>query len=677
MNSGVCIACPILNCVECGVDYMNSTKTICIQCATGSSVSPTGDRCVQCSFPCASCLPLPGPNNCASCTPPMFFLESNIDGTCIKNSIPGCLAPNTANVSLCGRCAPGFNLAADGSRCNWNCPLNCVQCSSNVTCSACVTGFFVNSSNLCEQCQAKGCSSCTANGCTTCIRGFYLLSNECKVCPGFCLHCSSNTTCLELAKSESQVLLTIGGQTVLAVCEGTCITCSNLNPAVCLVCLDGFYLSSGKCLKCGGNCETCATGQRDTCLSCFPNTFLSSSNTCVRCNPSCMTCQDADNADKCTSCWDGFYLEGTTCSKGCPKNCFTCSNLTSCTQCLSGYTTFRRESSIICAPCMTSCRTCAEGKPSTCLSCGNGFYLLNVTCVPCSANCGECTAAGCLTCSPGFFMTSQQTCALNCILPCATCSVTDAEKCESCIAGYSFDDVTQTCVEVRTCAEGCIVCPMGYSLSEGLCLPCTKENCQSCNAADLGLCFSCKPGFFLNAAGTCDPCPAQCRTCLTGNGCTLCSKGFTVKENAVPTSDGMDCVKCNAPCKTCMNTPDYCTSCVDGFDFFGWKCAQKFRFTFGVVLTVSLSVFEANYMVMIEAFAAALQVADSNAITITSITGGSVDLNGNAAPTGAPGSSEAGNQLASLTALVKSGNIAGMTVGSSTIIVEEGTVAAV
>jgi hypothetical protein len=80
-------------------------------------------------------------------------------------------------------------------------------------------------------------------------------------------------------------------------------------------------------------------------------------------------------------------------------------------------------------------------------------------------------------------------------------------------------------------------------------------------------------------------------------------------------------------------------------------------------------------MVMIEAFAAALGVADSNAITITSITEGSVDLDGNAAPTGAPGSSEAGSQLVGLTALIKSGNIAGMDVGSSTIIVEDGTVA--
>ena len=86
------------------------------------------------------------------------------------------------------------------------------------------------------------------------------------------------------------------------------------------------------------------------------------------------------------------------------------------------------------------------------------------------------------------------------------------------------------------------------------------------------------------------------------------------------TADGFECVKCNSPCLTCVNTPDYCTSCVDGYDFFGWKCAQKFRFNFAVTLTVSLGTFETNYMKLIEQFAAALGVADVNAITITSIT---------------------------------------------------------
>lgn len=288
---------------------------------------------------------------------------------------------------------------------------------------------------------------------------------------------------------------------------------------------------------------------------------------------------------------------------------------------------------------MTSCRTCAEGKPSTCLTCGDGFYLKGTTCSPCSSNCASCTASGCLTCSQGFFMTSEQTCAEACTLPCATCSTTNPESCLSCIAGYSFNDVTKSCNEVTECVGGCIACPMGYSLKDGACLRCNTQNCQSCNPNNLGECFSCKPTFFLNNQGVCESCPQQCRTCFSGSACLTCAEGYTKKENGVATSNGYECVKCNAPCATCRNTPDYCTSCVEGFDFFGWKCAQKFRFSFKLTLTVSLSVFESNYIVLIESFAGALRVADTNAITFTSITEGSVNLDGSAAPTGTPGSS--------------------------------------
>jgi hypothetical protein len=147
-----------------------------------------------------------------------------------------------------------------------------------------------------------------------------------------------------------------------------------------------------------------------------------------------------------------------------------------------------------------------------------------------------------------------------------------------------------------------------------------------------------------------------------------------MKENAVATAGGFECVKCNSPCATCINTPDYCTSCLPGFEFSGWKCAQTFRFSFGLTLTVTLAVFEANYLSLIEVFAAALKVQDSNAITINSIREGSVLFDGSAAPTGAQGSSQAGDQLKSLSSLVNSGNIAGMVVGASTITVENGAV---
>lgn len=143
-----------------------------------------------------------------------------------------------------------------------------------------------------------------------------------------------------------------------------------------------------------------------------------------------------------------------------------------------------------------------------------------------------------------------------------------------------------------------------------------------------------------------------------------------MKENAVPSPDGFECVKCNAPCSTCINTPDYCTACVEGFEFMGWKCAQTFRFTVGMTLAVDLAYFEANYILMIESLAGAMGITDTNAITVEGIREGSVIADISAAPTGAPGSAEASQQLSMLNNLLKSGNIAGMKVAELSITVD-------
>lgn len=124
-NSGMCISCPIQNCESCGILASNLTNPICTKCAIGYSVTPLANMCIQCLFPCDTCKAQAGPNNCATCQLPQFFPQANADGTCIRNLIPGCVAPNTVNSSLCGQCGSGFFLSNDSARCNWNCPLNC------------------------------------------------------------------------------------------------------------------------------------------------------------------------------------------------------------------------------------------------------------------------------------------------------------------------------------------------------------------------------------------------------------------------------------------------------------------------------------------------------------------------------------------------------------------------
>ena len=197
---GVCVTCNIKNCKICGLSALNSTSTVCTNCAVGYSPNPARDQCVQCLLPCVSCNGNAGPNNCATCDFPAFFPVANTNGTCIKNFIQGCILPNSNNYSLCAVCAPGFNLNAEGTKCGWNCPLNCIACSNATTCTTCEKGFYVDANQNCSKCNTRGCSTCSSNGatCTNCLRGFYLIGLECKACPGFCADCTSNTTCNEI-----------------------------------------------------------------------------------------------------------------------------------------------------------------------------------------------------------------------------------------------------------------------------------------------------------------------------------------------------------------------------------------------------------------------------------------------------------------------------------------------
>lgn len=166
----------------------------------------------------------------------MFFQTATANGTCVTNVIPNCNNYNPSNVTLCNNCSTGYNYNSSSNTCIFSCPANCFNCTSPNVCTTCNAGFYLTASNTCAQCLVTGCSSCTNNGgfCNTCFQGFYPISGECKICPGFCSSCTSNISCSALAQSTQQVLLQVGNQTVLAVCQQNCRTCSNVNPQVCL-----------------------------------------------------------------------------------------------------------------------------------------------------------------------------------------------------------------------------------------------------------------------------------------------------------------------------------------------------------------------------------------------------------------------------------------------------------
>lgn len=352
-----------------------------------------------------------------------------------------------------------------------------------------------------------------------------------------------------------------------------------------------------------------------------------------------------------------------------------CSSLTVCTQCSNGYTLFLQGTGTICAPCISTCRTCAKGQPATCLSCGPGFYISAGNCIACTVNCNNCNSAGCMSCISGFFLTSALTCSLNCAVPCSSCLTGNPTKCTNCVAGYTPNSLIYSCTPVISCNGTCSVCPLGYTLNLVICIACTGSQCQSCLSSALSQCTSCVPGYYLNTNSQCQACLSQCATCLTGSGCLTCSLGYTQIQNVPANQNGYQCVICQSPCATCTNRPDYCTSCVSGFQFQGWKCSQSFYFGFTLTLLTTLSTFNKNYFSFILALTSSIGRSNPNSITILGITSGSVLVQGGAGPSGTSGSKQSNQQFSSLTAsLSTNSQIAGMSVGSSSVTVVGGSI---
>lgn len=98
-------------------------------------------------------------------------------------------------------------------------------------------------------------------------------------------------------------------------------------------------------------------------------------------------------------------------------------------------------------------------------------------------------------------------CATKCMTPCSSCSSTDNSLCTSCIGGYTFSNQTNECNPDLTCNDKktCSSCPLGYSLSGGVCGKCNSgDNCAVCNINNATVCAFCNYGFYLN--GTCQKC---------------------------------------------------------------------------------------------------------------------------------------------------------------------------
>lgn len=358
-NNYQCNQCNSANCMACQLDSAGNIQ--CITCLPGYMLSSTF-TCVACAFPCSQCNTA---NVCSQCQTPFYFLQPNsqpVAGSCVPNTVTNCNRYNPSNITQCTGCVSGYVLNSS-NLCAFNCPTNCQTCSNSTTCTTCNVGYYVNSNSQCSQCTGTACNQCTAaspNLCTSCINGYFFTatsgqSGTCTACPTFCSSCSSATVCTSLAQPNSQAIVQINGQSFLAQCQSNCMTCSVLNPQLCTQCMWGFYLNGNNiCMPCGGsNCKTCNTNS-SVCDSCFTS-YILGNNACTACSANCLTC----SISSCTSCNPGYYLNGTSCQQ-CSANCMNCATGSICSQCISGYVLIIGSGGgISCAKCTVGCSQCA------------------------------------------------------------------------------------------------------------------------------------------------------------------------------------------------------------------------------------------------------------------------------------------------------------------------------
>jgi hypothetical protein len=137
-----------------------------------------------------------------------------------------------------------------------------------------------------------------------------------------------------------------------------------------------------------------------------------------------------------------------------------------------------------------------------------------------------------------------------------------------------------TCNSTSSCSK----CAMGFVLFSGVCYPCQSGvNCKQCDSSDSTICISCKMGYFLSSDSTCLPCPSSCINCDTYQTCTDCTPGFTLSGNM----SSSQCIACELPCSTCVESPTNCLSCAGDYNLQGWKCVSKINVVFNIKLNTN------------------------------------------------------------------------------------------
>ncbi|KAL4500219.1 hypothetical protein ABPG73_011327 [Tetrahymena malaccensis] len=331
-------------CFSCGIGLYLNNDNICVQC-NHDGYYIEGKKCLPCN-PELSCKQCTDNISCSECNFGKFIQSDN------KNECDICKDGYFTSGIYCKRCKENCNKCTDLSNCI-NCADGffskngiCILCSKDLKCKTCKNEIVCTSCNITEYIQSNGY-------CGACQKGNYIDGRYCKNCQQNCIECSSQDTCTQciegyFLKSGNCEACNSSLSCLTCLDKSSCTSCNKdkyLYPGgKCDVCLDGYVIENNLCKKFSENCQKCSSVSQ--CIQCSNGYFLKE-NICQKCSPqmNCLTCSNESTCEscepsqyiqsdgRCDKCGQGYYIENKYCRQ-CKFGCRSCTSYFNCDACM-------------------------------------------------------------------------------------------------------------------------------------------------------------------------------------------------------------------------------------------------------------------------------------------------------------------------------------------------------
>ena len=451
---------------------------------------------------CRKCHPLT--NQCIKCVSDNFII--NDKGGCTGKCIPGknyCLECDLEE-KLCKLCQENFYQDKVGG-----CSIvpNC-EYSYNGKCEECKEDYILigsdNGFKICKDKNSIDFKNCRLINnitglCNECNDGYYLNSGDFK--------CSETNNCFE---------------SIFGICSS---------------CIEGYYLNkkTQKCYNATEKFVYCKiTIDEKNCDICNNNYYLAEDNQCTN----TILCSKTEKG-KCIKCSNGAKLiQDNICTL--EENCKTADKDTGlCNSCLSGYYFDNKDKKCKSNNENNEFKYCIIAK-ERCRQCEEGYYLGEDFQCTQTEKCAESENNICNKCSKGYYIGYDHKCTN--IEHCIYSGSTDEYLCEECEENYYYNNLNQTCVEIKdkkfnncklaiTNDTFCSECKNNYylNMTDYLCYDNTRQGdfykCSITNK-EATQCEICELNYYLGSVDKRCSNITRCKISENGNKCLVCDECF-------------------------------------------------------------------------------------------------------------------------------------------------------